>query len=473
MQPNGKEETDERYGSGTMREADIVFPTTRFSHVEKILLALDGRRETERENLVRITNLGRSVLSNAIPILKDLGVLGSKSISRDKLVLTPKGKELVQRIKTNKKKEINFLVRDLLENSTVLNEAYEILRNNPSVNSFELGCQLAEEFNKKWKHPNTYRVVGRSCKSLLNGFGVIKCQVTERPEREYGTQRHSELLPTSSSNKILTFLRKAPVNKPFKIPFEQKKVKQMQKFMTEFNSLVDLGLVRHVAEKYFELTEIGKKLNQAENPAEESLIFREILVNYEPALKVIKRLEEIGMPFGWHKVGEVIDECFGKKRKDSTLRGYGIKFLTWLKKADIIIDNDEYGKYRLYPLALRDFKPRPRTLSVSISPEKERKTRRLEDGYSKILEFNQHFADILANPLWYNNHRLKEEMKESLSQLKTISDGTIEILIDPVSALIDVAYERKDIELIRKIAKTGIRLREKYRDLDSKNRQDQ
>jgi len=324
------------------KENKVVFPIVKFEHLKKILLTLldNNGKGMSREELSRKTNLGKSLLSNSIPILKELELINSfGSVKGDLLHLTPNGELLAICLKKDDKVILKDLTQNVLNKSKVLRKAYLLLISNINLTPYELGVKLAEEFGKKWDTRSTYGAVGRSCIEILRGFGLIDYKIKRGKQHRFKV-RDYRLIPTASANKIFSILSR--IDNIVEIPSE---IIKTQKEQEQFKTLVDLKLVENIGNRTFRLSELGRKLKREIENGNGSEVFRDAILRHKPSVDAIAKLKEKGV-FNWKVVGEVIEEINEEQYKEVTRNDYGKKFLSWLKRANIV-EEVSRGKYRI------------------------------------------------------------------------------------------------------------------------------
>ena len=333
-----------RYGSVSefRNHENLSFPLAKFEYIVKILLTIDdlckengGKANITLEQLAKELNIGMSLLSNNIPTLKNLKLVGS--VGQRFLFITERGKQFADAIRHNDIKKIQKIGQDAVKDWKVLNKAYEILKKKPDIDPYDLGFILAKEFNKEWSHPATYAAVGRSCIDILKGFRLIEY----KKDFKRGFKiRESVLKPYASVNTILNYLKY--INDTIEIPNEYINT---TKQIDQFKALIDLKLVEQIDKNKFKLTELGKKLKEKIESEEAHALFKQILMSHEASRDAILRLKEL-KKFNWRILGDIIEEINNERYTENTKRGYAVKFLTWLKFADLV-EEVEHGLYRI------------------------------------------------------------------------------------------------------------------------------
>jgi|GEM_PF-4648050 hypothetical protein len=321
-----------------LKNKEVVFPIqVNFRNIKKVLLTILGRNREgiHKEELQKETGLSTGVLANTIPIMKELKLISSYRVKRGSIRLTREGEILAVHLKSDDKTAIKNEAKSLLNNSAVLSKAYSILRSYQDITPLELGKKLAEEFNKTWDTDFTYNAVGRSCIDILSGFYLVDRARYFR--RDY-SRREDKFIPFASANKILELLQK--INSEINPSIDLKTPKEKE----EFKSLIDLNLVEKADDGKFKLTESGVKLRkEIGNNGECKRIFREVILKHTPTIKIMEKLKNVEVINLW-KVGDTIEEINEEKYAEITKKGYGSKFLSWLKKADVVEEIGR-GKY--------------------------------------------------------------------------------------------------------------------------------
>ena len=153
----------------------VHLPRASYESLESIILALHGGKSATRHSLIGAVGSETS-FKEATPILKSLGLL--RSDTRRGYQLTRDGEEIAELIKSGQKDELRARFVEILKRNPALHDAYNILSENPNISTRELGEILARKYHvdENWKRafPENSRAVGRSCISILHGFGLIE-----------------------------------------------------------------------------------------------------------------------------------------------------------------------------------------------------------------------------------------------------------------------------------------------------------
>jgi len=317
-----------------------------------VLASFDDGELLQRKEIFQKTSLGLSVLGDVLPVTMSLELI-NKKLGNHRFFLMPLGKEILGAAEKEDSEKLALLGKEIIKKLRVLEEAYNILREEENLTYDELGLRLAGKFNKKWEHPATYRSVGRSCVDILSSFYLI-----ERHAKRYkggkgggarggyfGKRRHENILvPTAGTDYIISMLKTLEKEEANDISLLTDTPRKKE----NFKSLIDLELVERVGENKFELTEAGKQLKSAIGTSEENKVFRTILLKYLPALGTINILkEEKGAEeFSIWDLANTIKRYNNRNWKKSTVKVYAYNFLSWLKKANVI-ESGNYGRYHL------------------------------------------------------------------------------------------------------------------------------
>ena len=152
---------------------EVRLPHASYETLESVLLALHGGKSATSCSL--ISTVGPD-FKKASPVLKSLGLLDSDA--RRGYRLTKDGEEITELIKSGRKDELRARFAEILSRNPALRDAYNILSENPDISTRELGEILARKYHidKNWKRSPaaSSREVGRSCISILHGFGLIE-----------------------------------------------------------------------------------------------------------------------------------------------------------------------------------------------------------------------------------------------------------------------------------------------------------
>jgi len=277
--------------------------------------------------------LRKSQIKNIIPSLKSMGLLEKQE---GKIKLTKAGQDLRLSIKTNNEKESKNIIKNLTQKVAPLSHVVELLNQEQKLTIEQIGRKLAAKYNKSWDHPLTYKTHGASCASIVAfaGYGIYNS----------GVLRKSELVsvplkipfPNVTFNKMVRILENI-------YPYPYTSTKDLsQKIRTSEGRLAselivcnELKLIKREYRGLYKISEIGEKLiNPSLREQEKSKIFKQCLLNSRYKL-VIEELSNI--KFDAIKLGEIISYIFLRSKSTiKTQKVYGMKFLNWLKYAQIV-----------------------------------------------------------------------------------------------------------------------------------------
>lgn len=345
------------------QKKEVTFPYAKAYHIKAMLLTLNKTGEARRERLAKEMNASISTLSNTVPILETLGII--EIPLRGYIGLTNRGKQIVNGIKNEDVDRLQTLFKKILPDSEVLSFALDILKINPNIDGLQLGYKIADKFNKEWQSEAVYRLVGNSCIDILTNFNLIEIKYISRGSKgRYGTPDQGGLRPTASSHNIFKLMTIMNPNSPTdlnQIPDSKK-----QRFVMHFKMLIDLGIVEHVDDRKFKFTVMGKQLYENLNTERRHEIFRKLLFNSQPVIKTMIKLIESDNLIDSEEVANALQDINNANWTYNTKRPYGLKFLTWLKEAELVQKSmsRKYIPTELMITELKKIKPNLKVLEL-------------------------------------------------------------------------------------------------------------
>lgn len=93
--------------------------------------------------------------------------------------LTEDGKLFSEHLQKNDKEKIRELGKKIIFNvdnkkTEAFRKAFNIIKMNQNLTDFDIGSYIAKEYNLVWKANGTYQRVGGSCRSVLEGLGILE-----------------------------------------------------------------------------------------------------------------------------------------------------------------------------------------------------------------------------------------------------------------------------------------------------------
>jgi|GEM_PF-4133921 len=393
----------------------ISCPITRYKLIQTILDGLKDGHVYTIEELSELIGKNPSSINNALPIMKELGLV---VYLNSKIELTPNGKRFVELLDDENKNQLKlFSLNILLPKSNILSEAYNILSHEPGTSTENLGILLNRKLDKDnpWSNPNTCKHVGRTCKSILGGLGLYEYKESERKsENRRNINSDEKLLPSASVKKIRELILE--FDNYNKLDISGLKTKNF----TYINNLIDLEIAKYIEHKnnILQLTDKGIKLKNATNESDWIQTFQDTLIENKIIVKIIDKVKDKKVDY-W-ELGEIFDLENKVDWSSTTKRTYGVVLLNWLKGARIFISNDKRGKYHISPSFLEKYK----TLFTSNIPNKDVKSMIVLDESSKSVDI----INILKELHFYTNLILiptNENHDENISKLKEIIDELV------------------------------------------------
>ena len=449
----------------TMKKEYVTCPMTNFSTIKEILLTLESEHDLKIKTLAEFTKKSVSAINNALPIMRELKLVRTTGRTtgrgnQGKIILLKDGERLVFFLKANDNEKIKeFAQKELLQKSKILLESYEILKDDPEISSEKLGRLLNSKFEKstKWKLDVTYRNVGRTCMYILEGFQLIEYKGGHgRGRKKFRGKQRNVLLPYMTADKIFDLLRKFKEEGTWHFTNLNQSPSERVRTLGYASTLVDLGITRYIDTKNYilQLTQDGMKLKNTINDRERREIFQDILLKNHHVVEIIRMIKELNREVGYMDVGEIVQKYNDTDWAPLTIRGYGIKILSWLRESDILEKNGEYGKYHISP----SFLEKHGMIFVTVAPIEEVRTLVIQEKSSTAIDTDTIFMNLNRycnwliysdNNEWYTNNITKTEIIKNLDQLIGISKGKDSIISKDAKCWIEQGYETKNIKYIR------------------------
>jgi hypothetical protein len=451
------------------KNRDII-PYGTFINSREILYEIYDLKTVERKSLPKILGFSISVLSNSLPTLMGLGLVEHRGPRKKELFLSQEGIEVVQRLRENQLQHVKKIIERLLFRTPALYLAYHTINDNEKITTLELGKEIAKEFEREWKVEATYQLVGASCFDLLAGFGLIDSKLIKKRGFRHRGGPSDVLKPQLKINKLLNYVEKLNPQTyiPIATPFEDD-MKKNRKYHN-LRQMVDLGIVKENENKEFKLTKIGGKLKVKMGTNEGDEVLQEILLKHEPTKEVLRRLTKYEK-FGLAELGEVMRVYNDVDWVELTEKWYARNFLSWLKKAGIIKENGEYGKYKikssiksligqtiLGELVKEDEPSVTDIIHSTVGPRAKPKPI-VPDTLGEI----NGELDYLKNELLkaFSSDTLpqdRKKIKNAIFKIKNGTGGKRRLSIEYAEKFIDFAYKYEDLEPIKTATKILLEL---------------
>lgn len=448
-----------------MKKEYVTCPMTNFFTIKDILLTLESEHDLKIKTLAEFTKKSVSAINNALPIMRELKLVRTTGRTtgrgdQGKIILLKDGERLVFFLKANDNEKIKeFAQKELLQKSKILSESYEILKDDPEISSEKLGRLINSKFEKstKWKLDVTYRNVGRTCMYILEGFQLIEYKGGHgRGKKKFRGKQRNVLLPYMTADKIFDLLKKFKEGNTWHFTNLDQSPSERVRAIGYASTLVDLGITSYIDTKNYilQLTQDGIKLKNTINDRERREIFQDILLKNHHLVVVIRMIKELDREVGYLDIGEILQKYNDTDWAYLTKRGYGIKVLNWLKEADILEKNGEYGKYHISPSFLEKWK----TIFATIVPIKELKPMVIQEKSSTDIDIDVIFMNLnrycnwliyTNNSEWYDNNIVKTNIIENIDRLIDESKGVYSILFKDAKLWIGQGYKTKDISCIK------------------------
>jgi hypothetical protein len=460
------------FGQRLSNEMLSSIPLVRFEHIEDILLHLSETNEKNINELVNSLKKGRGVVSNAVAIILNLRLAKRSSINGS-ISLTPDGYEFARLLKVKDYERIKNLSSRLIIESGSLNEAYSLLRNNPKIDSYELGQKLHEKFGRRrnWNE-KTYTSAGRYCKFLMDGLHLIPYEggTATRAKKRHRDKLKNKIYPSASIESLLGIIRDN-----FKSSDEWKIINpnlistRNDTLVTRTNTLVDLGLVEYInhENETVRLTTLGKKVKEVlDDPIHLSLVLQDVYIEYKPLADIISLLCDKKNDFNCTTVGEIVKQYNRGRMSDSTVRTYGLRLINWLYVGKIIDEGNTYGNYHITEQFLNRYENKLSTIPKKDSDDIVLVSKiKLKDYHeqNKMEIFQK--IHRLCNWIIYSDddgwdikETIKTEIFKQFDMLITNQKGQNHILGQHAKHWVEQGYKTKDIDCIKRALQLVVHL---------------
>jgi len=429
----------------------VKCPQTNFNTIKSILIALKSNGPLKIENIANLIGKNRSAVSNATPIMQEMGLI---YLTRENgFDLTERGKPFVENLIIDDKVKIKEFSNDVvLNNSEILREALKIIQSTPNISPQQLGHSLNEAIKaKKWASEITYAHVGRTCISILEGLSLYEDTGLVR-RHQYRTDRgtlENKLLPGVYAKNIFEIVDKADVNNNIALIDKNATTSENYKNIQFANNLIDLDIAYYVDYKnhILQLTNDGIELKNNNDPKKRKIIFQNILLKNKSIDSILRVINTKYKNIGYMDIGNILEQYNKVKWKPKTKRSYSVKLMTWLKDSNILESNSEWGKYHLTPSIIDRYKGLLEIVTDTLTMKID-----AVDIEKIIGELHRNCNRILHSEKkeWYNDIGLKEKILtgiDSLIDFYRLNNQSIRTLIH-MKHFIEAGYELKRIKYI-------------------------
>jgi hypothetical protein len=341
------------------KRTHVSCPMTNFSTIRDILFVLENEHTLQTKTLAEFTKKSLTIINNALPIIQEIGLIITSPTRPRKISLSIDGKNMVYYLKANDIEKIKELSQKAIMRSNILKEANNILKDAPEITPFELGKLLNNRIDPlyPWKNRLTYVHVGRTCIDILLGFHQLEDKDGMRGKKTMPHHKR-KLIPYITTERIYELLNKFNDKNKWEIDASEQTYNERIRILGYMTSLIDLGIAHYIDKRksIVELTSDGIKLKNTINEKQRKNEFQIILLKNIHVPEIIRRIMELDREIGYGDAGEILQKYNDCNWSTLTIRGYGIKIINWLREADIIEANNEYGKYHLSQKFLEKYK---------------------------------------------------------------------------------------------------------------------
>lgn len=213
----------------------------------------------------------------------------------------------------------------------------------------------------------------------------------------------------------------------------------------------ELKLIKREYRGLYKISELGEKIiNPSLREEERSKIFKQCLLNSRYRF-IIEKLHDI--PFDDNKLGEIIIYIFKSKATVTTYKIYGMKFLNWLKSANLV-KKVKKGTYTIDDSKITTEE------KIIIKETAEKTTPSSNDDESYQLSFQNYYEIGKLVGMFLSCIEKKEIIKEDVEKLITTchyfkqTEDVITLLTDHKNLFENIKDSRiflGDIKLLEKI----------------------
>ena len=426
----------------------ITIPYVRIGQIIEFIVSMPTS-EISLNDIINNANLRKSQIRNIIPSLIALGVVEK---NKRKIRLTEIGKNLRVNIKTNNEKESKNIIKNLTQKVEPLSYIVELLNKEQKLSIEQIGRELAAKYNKSWDHPLTYKTHGASCASILAfaGYGIYDGGFLRKSELAHIPLKIS--FPNVTFQKILKILENIYSYQNISIKDLSKKISTSEgRLSSELIVCDELKLIKREYRGLYKISELGEKIiNPSLREEERSKIFKQCLLNSRYRF-IIEKLHDI--PFDDNKLGEIIIYIFKSKATVTTYKIYGMKFLNWLKSANLV-KKVKKGTYTIDDSKITTEE------KIIIKETAEKTTPSSNDDESYQLSFQNYYEIGKLVGMFLSCIEKKEIIKEDVEKLITTchyfkqTEDVITLLTDHKNLFENIKDSRiflGDIKLLEKI----------------------
>jgi predicted transcriptional regulator len=430
-------------------------PITNFLIILKILDVLDSVKDhiLSVDAITSNLNKSKTVIRNALPIMREMGLIRQTSQG---IALTEHGLTFVSYQKNNDNEKIREFAKNIiLKNSKILQLAFDIIEKNPTISIDELGNELNDMRNpdKKWVNDLTCRNVGRTCMSILGGLQLISTNYNVR-RIGYSNLRKDTIFPRFTSNTLFSLINEFKEDNTWYI-FEPGQTSGQRTRRQAFAaSLIDLGIAEYLKDKNdtLVLTANGIKLKNTVDEKTRIKVFQDILLENDSIRDILKTIYNKYKNVGYKELGNIIAECDEAQWSEVTKNSYSVKLLSWLKYAEILENNFEWGKYHLTQSFLEKHKELFSSIKKATITDSYTFNISVTDTQKIIGNLHRNFNNILhsENNEWYDNIDMKEKIISYIEELIDFyksNNKSIRALIH-LKHFVEAGYELNRIQYI-------------------------
>ena len=293
--------------------------------------------EFSTRDLAKVMGASATTINNLIATQKSLDLV----VGKRKYRLTDAGAKYNTLIR-DQEEEAKTVLQDQVANIEYFQVIKQKLQQEGKLMIYDIGNQIATQYDKNWKNPLTLKTYGAAIASVLDfvGSGYYKRGVlrSEKLEEEEGNIP----VPYLSADKMFRIMNVLFSSDVDIHALSQELGTKERRLSQELTCCCAFGFVRHPRRGFYELTEVGKEMARYSDVLRKRK-FTEYLVN-SGYKRMIDKLPEDKITMV--TVGDVLESVYEKEWSAITKKTYAKKFLNWLRFAGLVVKAEKGYKLK-------------------------------------------------------------------------------------------------------------------------------
>lgn len=314
-----------------MENVKVIIPEVTSSQLFKLVMYIYPAQQVPVERLNGI--FGRSTVFNAAITGESIGILIRE---KSTILLTQDGQNLGRALVSKNLEEQRKILKELVLKNPILEFVYSLIKEKKIMKNREIGQKVSTQFNKNWKHEQSYARYGTNCGDILSASGlgdylngIYSIAKIESSDITEGTSS-----PYLRFDKILKIMSALSAKEKTLDDLTSTLNTKKERLSYELKNCIDLNLVKKSGD-IFSSTTVGRNLINPVNTKEiQKNLFAEVLRKspYSRVIEIIEKNDGIDR----RKIGDILSHELKKEAGEGTRYDIGKKFADWLGAAGII-----------------------------------------------------------------------------------------------------------------------------------------